>query len=87
LVRFGFDADQLQIQSNNPEQEEAVEEVPAAFDGESVEIGFNASYMMDALAAIDDATVHIYVRDGNSSALVLGEKSRDARYVVMPMRL
>lgn len=86
-VRFGFDADQLQIQSNNPEQEEAVEEVPAAFDGESVEIGFNASYMMDALAAIDDATVHIYVRDGSSSALVLGEKSRDARYVVMPMRL
>ena len=86
-VRFGFAADQLRIQSNNPEQEEAEEEIPASFDGEPVEIGFNASYMLDALAAIDEPTVHIHVRDGSSSALVLGEKGRDARYVVMPMRL
>ncbi len=86
-VRFAFEADQLQIQSNNPEQEEAVEEIPATFSGEPVEIGFNASYMMDALAAIDDANVHIYVRDGSSSALIVGENHGDARYVVMPMRL
>jgi len=31
--------------------------------------------------------VHIYVRDANSSALILGEKNHSARYVVMPMRL
>ncbi len=86
-VRFGFEAGQLKIQSNNPEQEEAQEEVPAIFNGEPMEIGFNASYMLDALAAIDEPTVHIHVQDANSSALVLGEKNRDARYVVMPMRL
>ncbi|KAF0283952.1 DNA polymerase III subunit beta [Spiribacter roseus] len=86
-VRFGFEADQLRIQSNNPEQEEAEEQVPASFNGEAMEIGFNASYMLDALAAIDENTVQLYVRDANSSALILGETLRDARYVVMPMRL
>jgi len=86
-VRFGFEADQLRIQSNNPEQEEAEEQVPASFNGEAMEIGFNASYMLDALAAIDENTVQLYVRDANSSALILGETMRDARYVVMPMRL
>jgi len=86
-VRFGFDAEQLRIQSNNPEQEEAQEEIPARYDGEPVEIGFNASYMLDALAAIEEETVRIFIRDANSSALVVGESSRDARYVVMPMRL
>ncbi len=86
-VRFGFEANQLRIQSNNPEQEEAQEEVPASFSGEPTEIGFNASYMLDALGAIDEPTVHLHVRDANSSALLLGEKNRDARYVVMPMRL
>ncbi len=86
-VRFGFEKDQLKIQSNNPEQEEAQEEIPATFTGEPMEIGFNASYMLDALAAIDEQTVRLYVRDANSSALVLGEEGRDMRYVVMPMRL
>ncbi|MEX0374708.1 DNA polymerase III subunit beta [Spiribacter pallidus] len=86
-VRFGFEAEQMRIQSNNPEQEEAVEEIPATFSGEAMEVGFNASYVLDALAAIDDATVHIHVRDANSSALIIGESQRDARYVVMPMRL
>ncbi|MDR9433248.1 MAG: DNA polymerase III subunit beta [Spiribacter sp.] len=86
-VRFGFEAEQLRIQSNNPEQEEAVEEIPASYNGEALEIGFNASYMLDALGSIDEETVHIHVQDSNSSALVLGEKGRDARYVVMPMRL
>ncbi len=86
-VRFGFEPEQLRIQSNNPEQEEAEEEIPASFDGDAIEIGFNASYMLDALAAIDEPSVTVYVRDGSSSALVLGEKGRDARYVVMPMRL
>lgn len=86
-VRFGFEAEQLRIQSNNPEQEEAQEEIPATYSGEALEVGFNASYMLDALASIDEETVHIYVRDANSSALILGEKNQDARYVVMPMRL
>ena len=86
-VRFGFEANQLRIQSNNPEQEEAEEEVPASFEAEPMEIGFNASYMLDALGTIDEPTVHLHVRDASSSALILGEKNRDARYVVMPMRL
>jgi DNA polymerase-3 subunit beta len=86
-VRLGFEPDQLRIQSNNPEQEEAEEQVPASFNGEALEIGFNASYMLDALSVIDEKTVHLHVRDANSSALIIGETIRDARYVVMPMRL
>jgi len=86
-VRFLFEGERLRIQSNNPEQEEAEEEIPASYSGEPVEIGFNASYMLDALAAVDEPTVHVYVRDANSSALVFGADSTDIRYVVMPMRL
>lgn len=86
-VRFLFEGERLRIQSNNPEQEEAEEEVPATFDGEPVEIGFNASYMLDALGAIEEPSLHIHVRDANSSALVFGAGSSGSRYVVMPMRL
>lgn len=86
-VRFVVSADRLVIQSNNPEQEEAEEEVAAAYQGPELEIGFNASYMLDALAAIEEPTVEIALIDANSSALVSGEGNSSDKYVVMPMRL
>ncbi len=86
-VRFVVERDRLRIQSHNPEQEEAEEEVPVSFAGEGLEVGFNASYMLDVLAAISAGTVHVYLTDGNSSALVQGEGEEGARFVVMPMRL
>lgn len=87
-VRFIFETDQLRIQSNNPEQEEAEEEVAAESAGGGMEIGFNASYMMDALGAIEAETITMYVRDASSSALLVGDREGgDGRYVVMPMRL
>jgi len=86
-VRFVVSADRLVIQSNNPEQEEAEEEVAAAYQGPELEIGFNASYMLDALAAIEEQTVEIALIDANSSALISGEGNDRDKYVVMPMRL
>lgn len=87
-VRFIFEPEQLRIQSNNPEQEEAEEEVAAESNGAGMEIGFNASYMLDALGAIEAESITMYVRDGSSSALLVGNgDGQDGRYVVMPMRL
>lgn len=86
-VRWVLDAEGLRIVSNNPEQEEAEESVPMGYDGEAFEVGFNASYMLDALGAVTEDQVRIYLRDANSSALVMGEGAGACRYVVMPMRL
>ena len=86
-VRFVVDTDRLRIQSHNPEQEEAEEEVSVSFAGQALEVGFNASYMLDVLAAVSASTVHVYLTDGSSSALVQGEGEEDTRFVVMPMRL
>jgi DNA polymerase-3 subunit beta len=52
-----------------------------------LEVGFNVSYLLDALAAVDGAEVEIGVTDGNSSCLVRAPGATSARYVVMPMRL
>lgn len=86
-IRFSVSGEQLSVQSNNPEQEEAEEELGVSYQGDDVDIGFNASYMLDALGAIEQPEVEIYLTDGNSSALVRGEGVEDCRYVVMPMRL
>ena len=86
-VRLTVEAEQLTIQANNPEQEEAEEVVPVAFDGDQLEIGFNVSYLLDVLNVLDTDDARIRVSDANSSALIEGVGKEGALYVVMPMRL
>ena len=48
-IRFALKPNALMIQSHNPEQEEAEEEVEVTYEGEELEIGFNVNYLLDAL--------------------------------------
>jgi DNA polymerase-3 subunit beta len=77
----------LRIQAHNPEQEEAEEEVEIGYHGDELEIGFNVSYLLDALAAVPGDEVKIGLSDPNSSCLIEAPESGGSRYVVMPMRL
>ena len=86
-VRLHIEPGLLQIQAHNPEHEEAEEEVQAEYQGEPLDIGFNASYLMDALAAIPSPMVQAIFTDSNSSCLIQGTQAERSQYVVMPMRL
>ena len=78
----------LELDLSNAEiKEEAEDEVEVTFDGEELEIGFNVSYLMDALANVPSDTVSIFLTDASSSCLILPEGREDCQYVVMPMRL
>lgn len=86
-VRLNFSNSLLKITANNPEQEQAEEELEIDFPYEDLEIGFNVSYVLDVLNAIKDDEVKFTLADSNSSVVIEGAISGEALYVVMPMRL
>jgi len=86
-VRVILSDGELKILANNPEQEEAEEVVSVEYQGESLEIGFNVSYLIDVLSTLSSKNARITLSDPNSSALLEAEEGSDALYVVMPMRL
>lgn len=86
-VRLLLNGDNLTIQANNPEQEEAEESIPVGYSGSDLEIGFNVSYLQDVLNALPSDGVRINLSDAASSALIEGSEDDGAIYVVMPMRL
>lgn len=86
-VRLTVAAGLLSVQAHNPEQEEAEDSVEVSYQGDEVEIGFNVTYLLDALSAVDGETVEIGLTDSNSSCLIRSPGTTSARYVVMPMRL
>ena len=86
-VRLVLGADQLKIICTNSEQEEAEEELEVAYKGDPLDIGFNITYLLDALSNLSVERVRFAFGDANSSALVTMPERDDYKYVVMPMRI
>jgi len=86
-MRIQLSNNQLKATVHNPEQEEAEEELEVQYQGDDFEIGFNVSYFIDALAAIQGDQVQVQFTDSNHSCLVNGTDDTASRYVIMPMRL
>jgi DNA polymerase-3 subunit beta len=86
-VRILLSSGALKMVANNPEQEEAEEEVTVSYVGDGLEIGFNVSYLLDVLNVLKGSEIKFTLSDSNSSALVQDAEDDSAVYVVMPMRL
>jgi DNA polymerase-3 subunit beta len=86
-IRLTLASGLLKIQANNPEQEEAEEEIVVDYNGGGLEIGFNVSYLLDVLGVMGTEQVRLILSDSNSSALLQEADNDDSSYVVMPMRL
>lgn len=86
-VRINIDNGSMLIAANNPEQEEAEEEIQVEYQGAPLEIGFNVNYLLDVFNVVPSSRVKIALSDSNSSALITDADDDTASYVVMPMRL
>ena len=86
-VRLNLEPGSLRVTSNNAEQEEAVDELDVDYGGAPIEIGFNVTYLIDALASMQQDMVQIALADGSSSALITIPENESFKYVVMPMRI
>ncbi len=86
-VRVNIEPGVLRISSSNAEQEEAKEELEIDYSGDEIEIGFNVTYLMDALANMDAEMITLELQDTNSSVLITVPEQAGFKYVVMPMRI
>ena len=86
-VRVNLEPGTLRIASSNAEQEEAKEELEIDYAGDTIEIGFNVTYLIDALTNMGQDMVTIELQDTNSSALITIPEQTGFKYVVMPMRI
>jgi DNA polymerase III subunit beta len=86
-VRVNIEPGVLRIASSNAEQEEAKEELEIDYAGDAIEIGFNVTYLIDALGNMNVEMIKLELQDTNSSALITVPEQAGFKYVVMPMRI
>jgi DNA polymerase-3 subunit beta len=84
-VRLSFASGTLSISSRAPEMGEAKIDLPVEYGGEAIEIGFNPTYLMDALKVADQETVTFEMKTPNKPGLL--KSGPGFLYVVMPVNL
>ncbi|QDK99303.1 DNA polymerase III subunit beta [Acinetobacter tandoii] len=86
-VFLNFSTDTLQLRANNPEQDEAIEDLAIQYNDAPLEMSFNAQYLLDVLSVLDGDDVSMTMTEANQSVLVHDPAHSDQTYVVMPMRV
>ncbi|MBI3431686.1 MAG: DNA polymerase III subunit beta [Hydrogenophilales bacterium] len=86
-VRLVMSENTLGIVCNNNEQEEAADEIEVSYNGDPLDVGFNVTYLLDGLGAVNTDEITLSLGDANSSMLLTSEGEAGFKYVVMPMRI
>src|SRR6185295_14370310 len=88
-IRVRVSDGEVRVHSSVSETGESEESIPAAYQGPSVEIGFNAQYLLDFLRAVQDDQAMFLFKDPHSAGELRpgSEKAANYRYVIMPMRI
>jgi len=86
-VKLSLEAEKVTLAVTSPEAGSASEELAASYDGEAMDVGFNARYLLDILAQVESDQVELRFADAASPTLIGDPEDASALYVLMPMRV
>lgn len=86
-VKLEIAPGQLVISSSNPDLGDAREELDIDYAGESIAVGFNAKYLLDAINAIQEKEIRFSFQDELSPSRITPPDNEKTLAVVMPMRI
>lgn len=86
-VRFSVGENALSLSANNPDQENANEDLKVAYGETPLEVGFNARYLIDIVGQVGSDDMEFRFKDAASPVLVKDPADASTTFVVMPMRV
>ena len=86
-VKVTFESGLLTLFSSNPDFGEALEELPARYEGEPLSTGFNARYLLDVLAVMEGDSVSPQLDTALSPCLLQEAETPGFKCVVMPIKI
>lgn len=92
-VQLSFDDGQVVLEAGSGDDAQASESLPASVDGPAMTTGFNPTYLLDGLQAVNSAFAVLSFTDPKKAAVLQGAESLEAepmssyRYLAMPVRI
>ncbi len=92
-VQLRFDDNGLTLDAGHGDEALATELIEAQVKGEGITTGFNPTFLLDGLTAIEEPVVELAFTQASKPAVITGvdsmdgEKNTDFQYLLMPRRL
>src|SRR5262249_21261652 len=86
-LRLSFEAGELTVAAETPDVGDARETMPAAFEGEELEIGFNPAFLKEGIESVAGGEVLLRLISPLRPGLLEPVEGDHFRYLVMPIRL
>jgi DNA polymerase-3 subunit beta len=86
-LRLSFTSGELTVAAETPDVGDATETMPAAFEGEPLEIGFNPEFLREGIESVEGDEILLRLISPLRPGLLQPVEGDDFRYLVMPIRL
>ena len=86
-LKLAFEPGELTVAAETPEVGDATETIPAAFEGEPMQIGFNPDFLKDGIESVQGDEVLLRLISPLRPGLLQPVGDEDYSYLVMPIRL
>jgi DNA polymerase III subunit beta len=86
-LRLAFEPGQLTVAAETPDVGDASETMPASFEGEPLEIGFNPEFLKEGIESVEGDEILLRLISPLRPGLLEPVEGVDFRYLVMPIRL
>ncbi|MBS1878348.1 MAG: DNA polymerase III subunit beta [Actinobacteria bacterium] len=86
-LRLSFQPGELTVAAETPDVGDARETMPASFEGEPLEIGFNPEFLKEGIESVGGEEILLRLISPLRPGLLQPVESEDFRYLVMPIRL
>jgi DNA polymerase-3 subunit beta len=80
-------ADKIVLNSNNPDVGEANDEIDVIYAGEGKSVGYNVTYLTEAIDVIDEEQVDFEIGEGMKPGIVRAVDNENYFCIVMPLKL
>ena len=80
-----FEDNNLKIKANNPEQEEAEENLDIDYNFDPIEISFNGQYLIEAINLVKSENLKVTIADVTKGFLIEDLDDVNTKFVVMPL--
>mgnify|MGYP003325711302 CR=1 FL=1 len=79
---------EVKLSTNNPSLEEGEDTVGCTYSGDTFDIGFNLTYLIEVIDVIQSENIILQLNNSDSGCLI-SSKDNDSlnKYIIMPMRV
>ena len=86
-VKITLNGKSMTISANSPEAGSATEDIEVHSEAPSMEIGFNARYLLDITSQVDGEACRMKLADPTSPTVIEDISDSSSLYVIMPLRV